>query len=65
MKERESALELQRRETSIKQQRIVMLSAGGGLVVLLVLGYIIYRGKKRSDELLLNILPREVADELK
>ncbi|MBK6753778.1 MAG: hypothetical protein IPG69_09300 [Flavobacteriales bacterium] len=65
VKERESALELQRRETSIKQQRIVLLSAGGGLVVLLVLGYVIYRGKKRSDELLLNILPAEVAEELK
>ncbi|MGV9013028.1 MAG: adenylate/guanylate cyclase domain-containing protein [Flavobacteriales bacterium] len=65
MKERQSALEIEQQQASIKQQRIVLFSTGGGLLLVLALGFSIYRGKKRSDELLLNILPKEVAKELK
>jgi adenylate cyclase len=34
-------------------------------VLLLALAFAIYSGKKKSDELLLNILPEETAKELK
>jgi adenylate cyclase len=63
--ERQSAVEIERQRASIRQQRIVLFSIGGGLVLLTALAFAVYRGKKRSDELLLNILPAEVANELK
>jgi adenylate cyclase len=59
------ALEVARREADIKRQRIMLLSVGLVVVLLLVMAVIVYRGKKRSDGLLLNILPRETAEELK
>ena len=65
VKERESALEIQRQQASIRQQRVVLFSAAGGLLLLMALAYSVFRGKKRSDALLLNILPEEVAKELK
>ena len=65
VKERESALEIQRQQASIRQQRIVLFSAAGGLLLLVALAVSVHRGKKRSDALLLNILPAEVASELK
>ncbi|MBI1288916.1 MAG: tetratricopeptide repeat protein [Flavobacteriales bacterium] len=48
-----------------EKQRLGLVAAGGGLVLLIALAFAIYRGKKRSDELLLNILPEETAQELK
>jgi len=65
VKERESALEIQRQEAQLRQQRIISFSIAGGLLLLVALAFSVYRGKKRSDALLLNILPAEVANELK
>lgn len=48
-----------------EKQRIGLFAAVGGLILLFSLAYSIYKGKKRSDELLLNILPEETARELK
>ncbi len=48
-----------------KKQRIGLLGAAVGLLLLVALAFSIYKGKKRSDELLLNILPEETAKELK
>jgi len=72
VQERESALEIERQKASLqqeqrrlRQQRIISFSIAGGLLLLVALAFSVYRGKKRSDELLLNILPEEVASELK
>jgi len=65
VKERESALALQQQEARLRQQRIISFSIAGGLLLLVALAFSVYRGKKRSDALLLNILPAEVANELK
>ncbi|MBL0127645.1 MAG: adenylate/guanylate cyclase domain-containing protein [Flavobacteriales bacterium] len=65
VKERESALEILQQQGSIRQQRIMLFSIGTGLLLLITLAYSVHRGKKRSDELLLNILPAQVAAELK
>lgn len=48
-----------------KKQRLGLLASAGGLILLVTLAYSIFKGKKRSDELLLNILPEETAEELK
>lgn len=48
-----------------EKQQIGLVAAGSGLLLLLILAYSIYSGKKKSDELLLNILPYETAQELK
>jgi class 3 adenylate cyclase len=65
VQERESALEIQRQQARMKQQRVVLLSSVAVLVLLAALAWSVYQGKKRSDGLLLNILPAEVAKELK
>jgi len=65
VKERESELALQQQQERLRQQRIISFSIAGGLLLLVALAFTVYRGKKRSDELLLNILPEEVANELK
>ena len=59
------ALEVARKEADIQRQRIALLSTGVVILLLLVLAMTIFFGKKRSDGLLLNILPRETAEELK
>jgi adenylate cyclase len=64
-KEELNHLELQKRDAELSKQRVALFSAAGGLVLLVLLAFAIYRGKKRSDELLLNILPEETAAELK
>jgi len=65
VKERESALEIQHQQARVEQQRVVLLASAVVLVLFAALAWSVYRGKKRSDELLLNILPAEVARELK
>ncbi|MEZ5172165.1 MAG: adenylate/guanylate cyclase domain-containing protein [Bacteroidia bacterium] len=52
-------------EERTQKQRVGLIGAGAVLILVIVLAYTIYSGKKRSDELLLNILPEEVAEELK
>ena len=49
----------------IVRQQIGLASTGIMVLMAIVLAMVIYRGKKQSDHLLLNILPREIAEELK
>lgn len=56
----------------MNKQKLIRNSVLGGLGVVLLFSVVVFRqrnkiakGKKRSDELLLNILPLEVAEELK
>lgn len=58
-------VEIEKQQINISRQRIALVSAGGGLLLIILLAFSIYKGKKRSDELLLNILPEETAQELK
>ncbi len=53
------------KEYHIQNQRIGLFAVAGILILLGVLVLVVFRGKKRSDELLLNILPYETAMELK
>lgn len=46
-------------------QRIGIIALVGVLSLIVVIAIVIFRGKRRSDALLLNILPKETADELK
>lgn len=64
-KEQIRTLELEKRDADLTKQRIGLAAAGGGIILLALLVVSIRRGKKRSDELLHNILPEEVAAELK
>jgi len=59
-------------EAENRKQKIIRNSIGGGLAAVLLFSLVVYRQrnriskeKKRSDELLLNILPSETAEELK
>ena len=68
-KEAATKVEQEKKDT---KQRNILNSLGGGLAGALVFLMVVYtqrnkvkREKKRSDELLLNILPPEVAEELK
>lgn len=49
----------------IQRQRLLMLSAAVALLLILTGLFFIVREKRRSEKLLLNILPRKVAKELK
>lgn len=64
-KEAVKDLEIKNQEAVLAKQRIGLGATGGGLLLLMALAFAIYSGKKKSDELLLNILPAEVAEELK
>ncbi len=58
-------MKIAKQQDDLRNQRIGLGIALVGLVILLLMAVVIYRGKKRSDELLLNILPYETAQELK
>lgn len=49
----------------ITQQKIGLVSIGGMLFIAAIMGFFIFKGKRKSDDLLLNILPKETAQELK
>jgi len=49
----------------IRRQRIGLFSSGSMLVLIIILALAIYTGKRRSEHLLLNILPASIAKELK
>ena len=71
--------ELKEEDLKIEKQLTQLYALSGGVFLLITLSIIIYRGykrkkkdnhtilieKKRSDDLLLNILPNEIAEELK
>lgn len=77
LEKKESKIKLLTKDTELKQkeisrQKIVRNSFIGGFVIVLLFAGIFFKQrnrigkeKKRSDELLLNILPAEVAEELK
>lgn len=52
-------------DKKISNQRIGLVSIGIITIIMLVLALVVYQGKQKSDSLLLNILPKKVADELK
>lgn len=58
-------LHIAEQRASISKQRLGLAGVGVGLLLITALAISIRRGKKRSDELLLNILPEETARELK
>jgi class 3 adenylate cyclase len=78
-KEHQAEMEKQRNERTIKQRRMERNMMAGGVLTLFIVSLLIYRNfknqkrlnrlldiaKKKSDELLLNILPLETAEELK
>ena len=49
----------------LNRQKIIIWSVAGGLLVVLILSIFIFRERKKSEKLLLNILPAETAKELK
>jgi adenylate cyclase len=56
----------------LQKQKLIRNSVGGGLLVVILFSVVVFRQrnkiskeKKKSDDLLLNILPAEVAEELK
>ena len=52
-------------DAQLNRQRIVIWSVAGGLLVVLILSIFIFRERRKSEKLLLNILPVETARELK
>lgn len=52
-------------EKQISNQRIGLVSVGIITIIMFILAGVVYHGKQKSDNLLLNILPSEVAEELK
>lgn len=57
--------ETQLQRARIQHQQIGWASTGVVLLMIGAMAVVVYRGKKRSDHLLLNILPSEIAEELK
>ncbi|MCG9912002.1 MAG: tetratricopeptide repeat protein [Flavobacteriales bacterium] len=53
------------KDARVQNQRIALFSSGVTLFLLIILAITVYQGKKRSDALLLNILPEHTAMELK
>ncbi len=58
-------IEILKQGAELSKQRVALGATGGGIILLISLIYSVRKGKKRSDELLHNILPEEVATELK
>jgi class 3 adenylate cyclase/lipopolysaccharide biosynthesis regulator YciM len=58
-------IELEQQAKDISNQWLALGFGGFALFLIFGLAVFVYKGKKRSDELLLNILPEEVAKELK
>ena len=52
-------------DAQLNRQKIVIWSVAGGLLVVLILSVFIFRERRKSEKLLLNILPVETARELK
>ncbi|MBI3501377.1 MAG: tetratricopeptide repeat protein [Bacteroidetes bacterium] len=52
-------------DAQLNRQKIVIWSVAGGFLIVLMLSIFIFRERKKSEKLLLNILPAETAKELK
>jgi class 3 adenylate cyclase len=57
--------EIEIRKTKMKQQAIAIAIAIAIIIIVAILGMIIAKERKKSEKLLLNILPKKVADDLK
>ncbi|MBI3500467.1 MAG: tetratricopeptide repeat protein [Bacteroidetes bacterium] len=55
----------QLQDAQLNRQKIIIWSVAGGLLVVLTLSIFIFRERRKSEKLLLNILPAETAKELK
>lgn len=58
-------LVVEKQNADLEKQKIGIFALVGGALLTVILAITIFRGKKRSDNLLLNILPEETAAELK
>ncbi|MBN2897477.1 MAG: tetratricopeptide repeat protein [Clostridia bacterium] len=61
----QKAQELKDQAARMRRQLIVLGVAGAIIVLVSILGYIIYKERQKSEKLLLNILPKKVANDLK
>lgn len=61
----QKAQELKEQAARVRRQLIIIGIAIAIILVVTVLGYIIYKERQKSEKLLLNILPKKVADDLK
>lgn len=61
----QKALEIQEQAARVRRQLIIIAIAAGIIILVTILGYIIYKERQKSEKLLLNILPKKVADDLK
>ena len=52
-------------DAQLNRQKIIIWSVAGGLFIVLILSIFIFRERRKSERLLLNILPAETARELK
>ncbi len=52
-------------DAQLNRQKIIIWSVVGGLLVVFILSIFIFRERRKSEKLLLNILPAETAKELK
>ena len=52
-------------DAQLNRQKIIIWSVAGGLLIVLILSIFIFRERRKSEKLLLNILPAETARELK
>ncbi|MBI3501571.1 MAG: tetratricopeptide repeat protein [Bacteroidetes bacterium] len=52
-------------DAQLNRQKIIIWTVAGGFLIVLVLSVFIFRERKKSEKLLLNILPFETARELK
>jgi len=52
-------------DAQLNRQKIIIWSVAGGLLIVLILSIFIFRERRKSEKLLLNILPAETAKELK
>lgn len=61
----QKAQEIQEQKARVKRQLIIIGIAAGIIILVTFLGYLIYKERQKSEKLLLNILPKKVANDLK
>jgi class 3 adenylate cyclase/Tfp pilus assembly protein PilF len=61
----QKAEEIKEQAARVRRQLIILMVAAAIIVLVSILGYVIYKERQKSEKLLLNILPKKVADDLK
>ncbi|NQV51929.1 MAG: hypothetical protein HQ500_02035 [Flavobacteriales bacterium] len=61
---RQRAIDRAEQDANLQRQRFIIWTVISLFILLSILAYTIYRGRKRANDLLLNILPMDVAKEL-